>query len=50
VYACPGIAWNDGAKLTVGLSGLVSLAAKGCPAIGTYDFNVAPYLHIYYRF
>lgn len=50
VYACPGIAWNDGGKLTVGLSGVVSVAAKGCPAISTYDFDVAPYLHIYYRF
>ncbi len=50
VYACPGIAWTDGGKLTVGFSTLVSVAAKGCPAIGTYDFNLAPYLRVYYRF
>jgi len=50
VYACPGISWTDGGKLTVGFSTLVSVAAKGCPAISTYDFDLAPYLRVYYRF
>jgi hypothetical protein len=53
VYACPGLAWTDGGKLTVGMSGLVSVAGKGCPLLGrsgTLDFNVAPYLRVYYRF
>ncbi|MBM3307919.1 MAG: transporter [Candidatus Eisenbacteria bacterium] len=50
VYACPGVAWTDGGKLTVGLSALVPVAAKGCPAIGLYDFDWAPYLRVYYRF
>ncbi len=40
VYVCPGLAWTDGGKLTVGLSGLVSVAAKGCPAIGLVRFRL----------
>jgi hypothetical protein len=50
VYVCPGISWTDGGKLTVGLSGLVSVAAKGCPAISTYDFGLAPYFRLNYAF
>ena len=44
-YACPGIAW-DGERTTIGFSALVSAARKG----GSYDFDWAPYLRIYYRF
>jgi hypothetical protein len=50
IYACPGVSWTDGGKLTVGLSALFPMTAMGCPAIGVYDFDWAPYLRVYYRF
>lgn len=50
VSACPGVSWNASERFTIGLSALLSVAAKGCPAITTYDSSWAPFLRVYYRF
>lgn len=46
VYACPGVAWSNGGRFTIGLSGMVQLASEG----GQLDYDWAPYLRAYYCF
>jgi hypothetical protein len=50
IAACPGVSWNASQRLNVGFSGVISVAAKGCPLITRYDSSWSPYLRAYYRF
>jgi hypothetical protein len=49
VYACPGVSWS-GARLTIGMSGLISAAAHGGGGVSWMDFTWAPCIRVIYRF
>lgn len=50
VYACPGVSWDNGEHLTVGVSALVSIVSTGGGGISWVDYDWAPYFRVYYRF
>jgi len=50
VAACPGVSWNATPRLTVGVSSVFAVAAKGAQTVTPYDASWAPYLRLYYRF
>jgi hypothetical protein len=50
LYACPGVSWDSGDRLTVGVSALVSIASTGRLGGARYDYDWAPYFRLYYRF
>lgn len=49
IYACPGFSYN-GEKWTVGLSSMISMWARGSWSYSPYEFEVAPFMRIYYKF
>ena len=49
LYICPGAQWS-GERLTLSFAAMVPLSGKGSPAVTTLDFDVAPYIRLYYRF
>jgi hypothetical protein len=48
-YVCPGVMWN-GDRLSVGVSALASMTAKGGGGVSYVDIDWAPYFRVYYRF
>jgi len=50
VYACPGIAWDNGEHFSIGLSAMIGVTGLGHGSISSLDYEWAPYVRAYYRF
>lgn len=49
IYACPGVSWNGGGRLTVGTSLMISMTSEDT-ITSAKDFDWAPFVRVYYRF